>query len=427
MPALASFWEPSRIQSPFLDCVPPEPANTVTDRLNWLLSISGPGFVLRLCPNTRYYIQAPIEFAHPNQEISTAGYPRDDSRATLVVSGAVVNGTGHTVAINGQCSSCGGVKLRNVQVDGNRLDAPIVKDGGANIEMGRDNTNQVIEYVKSSNPRGWSCLHVLEGLEGHPCENATVQNNDIGPCGKDTSEEWADGISLACERSVVRNNVIEDATDGGIVIFGAPGTRVHNNSVTARNQTLLGGINMVDPIPYFDFAGTVVENNTIVGTFADEGHESIQMKGENKYNAFIKIGIAIGPRVWFGDKYMSSRIESGLVVGNRLSGAFGYGIAVTSAFNFTVQNNTLFGNTSFIGLRGPNCTSDDETPPPPHPSSLITTTPLNATFNRKSRLSRTGIHSYVLCPREATTGPFKLAFQIPHRYFHLIRSSRMAL
>lgn len=50
--------------------------------------------------------------------------------------------------------------------------------------------------------------------------------------------------------------------------------------------------------------------------------------------------------------------------GNRLTGAFSYGIAMSSATNFTVENNVLIGNTSFIGARGPNCTSNDATPSP---------------------------------------------------------------
>jgi hypothetical protein len=39
-------------------------------------------------------------------------------------------------------------------------------------------------------------------------------------------------------------------------------------------------------------------------------------------------------------------------------------MAITSARNFTVQNNVLFGNTTFIGSRGPNCTTYDTTPTP---------------------------------------------------------------
>lgn len=98
------------------DCEPADPANTLTDRLNMLLNTSGPGYVLPLCPSTQYLIQAPILFWAPGQEISTVGYPHGDERATLVVNGPVQNGQGHTTAVDGTCSNCGGVKLRNIQV-----------------------------------------------------------------------------------------------------------------------------------------------------------------------------------------------------------------------------------------------------------------------------------------------------------------------
>ncbi len=97
-------------------CISPDPGNTVTDRLNAALNSSGPGFVLRLCRDAQYMIQAPILFAAPNQEISTVGYPTDNSRATLVVSGPVSNGQGHTTAIDGTCANCSGIILRNIQV-----------------------------------------------------------------------------------------------------------------------------------------------------------------------------------------------------------------------------------------------------------------------------------------------------------------------
>lgn len=76
-----------------------------------------------------------------------------------------------------------------------------------------------------------------------------------------------------------------------------------------------------------------------------------------------RIGIAIGPQTWFVDQFGANVSSSGTVLNNRLSGAFGYGIAVTSAHNFTVQGNILVGNTSFIGSRGPNCSASDPTPP----------------------------------------------------------------
>lgn len=99
------------------DCEPADPSDTVTDRLNNLLKNSGAGYVLRLCPGKQYIIQAPIAFTAPNQEISTLGYPIGDDRATLVVSGPVENGEGHSTAVDGACLTCSGVKLRNIQVN----------------------------------------------------------------------------------------------------------------------------------------------------------------------------------------------------------------------------------------------------------------------------------------------------------------------
>ena len=206
--------------------------------------------MLRLCPNAQYLIQAPILFAAPNQEISTVGYPTDDSRATLVVSGPVSNGQGHTTAIDGTCANCSGIVLRNIQVciphrylmftssmphrqiNGTRGGASPT-NGGANIEMGGSNSDQLIEFVHSYDPRSWSCLHIAEG--GLLCNNVTVQNNDIGPCGSDVFQQWADGISVSCRSALVRNNLVNNPTDGGIVLFGAPGTLVTNNTIWVEN------------------------------------------------------------------------------------------------------------------------------------------------------------------------------------------------
>lgn len=344
------------------DCVSPDPANTLTDRMNIALNSSGDGFVLALCQNTQYLIQSPIYFAAPNQEISTVGYPTGEERAILVVNGPVFNGSGHTTAVDGTCPNCNGVKLRNIQINGTRGGASPT-NGGANIEMGGANSGQLIEYVHSFDPRSWSCLHIAEGSLN--CNNVIVQNNDIGPCGSDVFQEWADGISVSCRSAIVRNNMIKNPTDGGIVLFGSPGTLVENNTIWILNNTLLGGINMVDVLPFGgDYSGVVVQNNTIIGGFATDSESDEQSKGENIDDVIIKIGIAIGPHTWFGDEFGANRSFSGIVRNNILTGAFGYGMAITSATNFTVENNTLVGNTSFIGSRGPNCSTTDVTPTP---------------------------------------------------------------
>ncbi|KAH8096720.1 hypothetical protein BXZ70DRAFT_895862 [Cristinia sonorae] len=344
------------------DCEPADPANTVTDRLNTLLNSSGPGYVLPLCPSQQYLLLAPLLFAAPNQEIRTVGEPFGDERATLVVNGPVDNGQGHTVAVDGTCPSCSGVRLRHIQINGTRLGASPT-NGGANIEMGGSNSDQLIEYVRSYDPRSWSCLHIAEGA--FSCNNVTVQNNDIGPCGSDTFQEWADGISMSCQNSLIRNNTIGNPTDGGIVLFGAPGTLVENNTIYVETNTLLGGINLVDYDPWQgNYTNTIVRDNTIYGGFSTDHPLPNEQKGENAEDVIIKIGIAIGPRTWFGDRYGQNVSINGAVVNNKLSGAFGYGIAMSSAKNFTVTDNVLIGNTSFIGARGPNCSSSDATPNP---------------------------------------------------------------
>ena len=76
--------------------------------------------------------------------------------------------------------------------------------GGANIEFGGGSNGQIISYVSSRNPRGWSCMHVIEsGDNSNPCTNATVTNNDIGPCGEQGIDAngntlWADVSRPEC-------------------------------------------------------------------------------------------------------------------------------------------------------------------------------------------------------------------------------------
>ena len=174
--------------------------------------------------------------------------------------------------------------------------------------MGGPNSNQLIEYVRSYDPRSWSCLHIAEGSLN--CNNVIVQNCDIGPCGSDKFQQWADGISVSCRSAVVRNNEVTDATDGGIVVF-SPDTVVENNTIrvlsvrftsvhhfagdlspvlSSGQSTLLGGINMVDYLPWLgDYTGTIVQNNIIMGGFAANSSTSaLQEDGESADDVIIK-------------------------------------------------------------------------------------------------------------------------------------------
>ncbi|WVQ73124.1 hypothetical protein IAR50_002688 [Cryptococcus sp. DSM 104548] len=332
-----------------------------TAALQKLITDGGAGYTLSLCPSNTYALTEILNYTAVDQEISTEGYPTDDTRATLVVSGF-----NKTTAVSASTKGRDRAVLRNVIIDGNRkANEAIYKGGGGNIEFGGVNSNQTIEYVKSFDPRGWSCMHISEGQLN--CYNATIQNNDIGPCGTDYFQNWADGVSLSCSESTVQNNEIIDATDGGVVVFGAPFSTIRNNTIRAKTRIMIGGINMVDVKPWKpigNYSHTVVEGNYIYGGFATSmGNDTL---GPQEYGAIIKMGIALGPDAWFSDqRFGSNKSTGGVIKDNSLSGAFAFGMGVTSAEDFIIENNTFFGNTSFIGAYGPNCTTGWKTP---HPS-----------------------------------------------------------
>ncbi|WVQ65666.1 uncharacterized protein L199_003844 [Kwoniella botswanensis] len=346
---------------------------TDTAGLQQLIHDGGAGYKLELCAGQVYEISEQLNYTALNQEISTEGYPTDDTRATLKMVGF-----NKTTLVMAQDAGLSGAKLLNIQLNGNRLDSEdIYTAGGGNIEFGGQNQNQTIEYVKSYDPRGWSCLHLAEGTFN--CVNITVQNNDIGPCGRDYFQNWADGISLSCADSLVQNNQIVDATDGGIVIFGAPSSVIRNNTISVKTRTMLGGINMVDVLPWLpegNFSNTLVEGNTIHGGFATEMGDAEH--GPNNASAIVKIGIAVGPDVWFSDgRYGTNKSTGAIIKDNIFSGAFAFGMGVSSAKDFTISNNSFVGNTSFIGSYGPNCTTETETPHEPVPLLLEPTSVTN--------------------------------------------------
>ena len=164
--------------------------------------------VVQLCANAVIRVAGQIAFTAQDQEISTEGYPTDSSRATI----QIAPGNTASTIIAGKGFS--GIRIRNIQIDGNRPNAGPQQGGGANLEIGGGATGQVVSHVASRNPRGWSCLHVIgSGNTASPCANATIINNDIGPCGQSGKDAngnglWADGISLDCTDSLVQDNTV---------------------------------------------------------------------------------------------------------------------------------------------------------------------------------------------------------------------------
>ena len=294
-------------------------------------ALVGAGAQAVLCPGAVFSLANSVTFTAPNQEIYTQGLPTDGTRAILRVTGS-----GLTTAISG--NSQPGVTVENIQVDGNRP-ALGALTGGALLEMGGGGTGQTVQNITAHDTRSWSDMHFIEGTVTNSvpqCQNATIQNNTIGPSGTAAPDQqgnstWADGISLACGNSMVQGNTIQDATDGGIVVFGAPGSTIQNNTIIAKSQLLFGGINMVDYAPMNgNYTGTVVTHNTI-----------------DAQGAFIKIGIAMGQQVW---NCLTGTNYGGTVTDNTLEGSYmGYGYAISGVSNWTVTGNV--DNAKHVGTQ----------------------------------------------------------------------------
>ena len=292
-------------------------------------ALAGSGAEAVLCPNTVFILSYPVSFTAPNQRLYTQAFPTDETRALLRIGDAAL-----TNAINGNNQS--GIAIQNIQVDGNRSGLGYLS-GDALIEIGHAGSNQSVQSIVAYGTRSWSTLHIHEGRvigDVPECQNATITDNTIGPAGTPDGR-WADGISHACGNSTVMNNVVTDATDGAIVVFGAPGSIVAYNTIVAATQTLLGGINMVDYNPvHGNHTGTIVTNNVIDAS-----------------GAFIKVGIAMGPDVWSCPHTVN---YGGTVTENVLQGIhFGYGYAVNGVCDWTVLDNVDYS--SHVGTVRAGC------------------------------------------------------------------------
>lgn len=194
-------------------CISSGDQNTI----NSALQSGGNGAVIQLCANALIQITDQISFTADNQEISTQGYPTDSTRATI----QVAPGSSASTLIYGK--NFNNIRIKNLQLEGNRQGAGLFPGGAANIEIGGFTTGQVVSNVASRNPRGWSCLHAIgSGDDSNPCKNVTITNNDIGPCGQSGTDangnaQWADGISLDCTASLVQGNTVSESNLNHII------------------------------------------------------------------------------------------------------------------------------------------------------------------------------------------------------------------
>ena len=308
-PSVSATPVPTRTPEPTATSLPCLSSGNQDD-INARLRVAGSLAVL--CQGAVFELTGSILISADRQQIYTEGFPTDERRAVLRIVSTEVT----TAVLMRDYSD---IVLGNVIIDGNRPNLGH-KDGDALVYAGGYSSGQVIRASRIMEPRSWSTLHLIE-----PCSDALVEDNEIGPAGSPDGT-WADGISLACTNSIVRNNRIVDATDGAIVIFEATGSIIEGNIIWAETRTLLGGIHMVSSDLYGgNYTGTVVRNNIIESA-----------------GAVIRIAVPMGPRTWLCLDANSNvnTIYGGTVTNNILRGEkIQYGFIVDGVRDWTVIDN----------------------------------------------------------------------------------------
>ena len=221
-----------------------------------------------------------------------------------------------------------GAKLQNVWVDGQRAQ---IGYGSARISVEMEGgTNTTVGECRLTDPAGGTNLKAYG-----PCAHNTISHNvATGYATNHYNGLWADGLTVACEDTLVELNEIIDATDVGIVLFGtAPAvqkSQVRYNGILAAGNSAYGGI-VADPwvgTTTQDFTGSSIYENTI---WSGAAH--------------LDFVLSVGTRAWFGT---SSNTGTGADFHNNTTNGFqtntGTGIGVSGMQNAYVQGNNLMLN-----------------------------------------------------------------------------------
>ena len=91
--------------------------------INDALSSGGAGKIVQLCAGVTIEITGTISFTAEDQEISTEGYPTGSTRALIQIA------TGNDVSTLISGAGLSGIRIRNIQLDGNRPNAGYMNDG----------------------------------------------------------------------------------------------------------------------------------------------------------------------------------------------------------------------------------------------------------------------------------------------------------
>jgi hypothetical protein len=220
------------------------------------------------------------------------------------------------------------------------------------------NEGQTIRRSKIMDPRGFTAIHVREG-DKLSCTGAVIEKNEIGPVGNEydpivdgddpemspIGRPLADGLSIACRDSFVRDNIFIDNTAAAIVVYCSPGTLVQGNQISARQASMMGGILMVDTTPFEgDYSKMIVKSNII-----------------DAVSRTIRVGIGIGAAVWSDD--IDTILKGGSVLANSFKGDYmGYSIAAAGLSGWTIKDN--YDESVHQGKRSARCFEEPINPDP---------------------------------------------------------------
>ena len=324
------------------------------DSINQLLSDGGPGTKVLLCPSKTYRLSGTIVFTAADQEVATFGYPIGNDRAVIRIENANV-----ATIIQGDCKRCARVGIRSLIIDGNRpkLGRFIQGESTGLVVLG-GNEGQSVKQSIIRHPRGFTALHFREGSQLQ-CSGAVIEKNEIGPVGEEYDPDvdgpdpemtphgrpLADGLSIACKDSTIRDNTFFDNTASSIVIYCSPGTLVEGNVISARTMSAMAGILAVDSVPFDgDYSKMIIKSNVI-----------------DAAGATIRVGIGLGASVWSDDT--ETILKGGTVIKNGIKGPFmGFGIAAAGLDGWTVMDN--WDDANHQGMKSARCFDEPVNPDP---------------------------------------------------------------
>ena len=220
-----------------------------------------------------------------------------------------------------------GAKLINVWVSGERH---VVGFSPRAVNVLLQGAGAQVRGIKSEASAGWSNVVAIGTADGIPCMDLVVAESLITNYSGTHEREPTDGISVACEDASVESNDVVDASDVGIVIFGAGAAG--QRSVVTDNRIIAAGLSAYAALAFVpqgasdSFAGAAMTANELWTSPTQH----------------FDIGIAVGGAPWT-DEFVSPGTGAAVVNNSTANIATNLdaGVVVDGMRDATVLGNAL--------------------------------------------------------------------------------------